>query len=438
MRTARNSRQTAVTTALDSGGMTQARITISGDTIGLEGITLTDAALAAFVSETPEADRPALAERALRIGLLTLANAGVSLSADVVKAEFERLTDRMEATQKRAAEALANTLRENFADVDGRLPRTLERFLGDDGQLRRITRDLFDENQRESALGKLNEILGKYFDGDGSRLAHLLDPTRAGSPLHQFRGEVTDEFRRLSERITALEEAKRARAEERARGTAKGADFEDALEERLGAMARGLGDLLEPTGTEGGDAMRSKKGDLVITIDPTRTRGKTLRIVVEAKDRSMPIGRMATELAEARANRSAAIALAVFTPHSAPTSVTPLALVGADVYATYDPETDDAVALEAAYRTARILALLTLRDAQVQLDAEAVTRSLEDLTRQVDCVRGLKTKLTHIGSTAREVSDALDLLRAGVLRSVKDLESQLAVVEADAGTSLTA
>jgi hypothetical protein len=418
--------------------MTQARITITRDTIDVDGLRLTDAALAAFVNETPEADRPALAERALRIGLLTLANAGVSLSADVVKAEFERLTDRMEATQKRAAEALATTLRENFADGDGRLPRTLERFLGDDGQLRRITRDLFDENQRESALGKLNEILGKYFDGDGSRLAHLLDPTRAGSPLHQFRGEVTDEFRRLSERITALEEAKRARAEERARGTAKGADFEDALEERLGAMARGLGDLVELTGTGGGDAMTSKKGDLVITIDPTRTRGVTLRIVVEAKDRPMPLGRMSAELAAARSNRSAAVALAVFTPHTAPASVTPLAMVGPDVYATYDPEADEAVALEAAYRTARILALLTLRDAPVQLDSEAVTRSLEDLTRQVDCVRSLKTKLTHIGSTAREVSDALDLLRVGVLRSVKDLESKLAIVEPDAASSLTA
>jgi hypothetical protein len=418
--------------------MTQARITVTRDTIDIEELRLTDASLAAFVAETPEADRGALTERALRIGLLTLANAGVSLSADVVKAEFEHLYDRMEQTQLRATEALAATLRENFADVDGRLPRTLERFLGDDGQLRRITRDLFDENQRESALGKLNEILGKYFDGDGSRLAQLLDPTRAGSPLHQFRGEVTDEFRRLSERITALEEAKRARAEERAKGTAKGADFEDALEERLGAMARGMGDLVELTGTEGGDAMRSKKGDLVITVDPTRTRGKALRIVVEAKDRSMPLSRMAMELGEARANRSAAVALAVFTPHSAPTSVTPLALVGPDVYATYDPLTDDAVALEAAYRTARILALLTLRDAPVQLDAEAVARSLEELTRQVDCVRGLKTKLTAIGSTAREVSDTLDLLRAGVLRSVKDLEAQLAVVEPENHGSLTA
>ena len=61
--------------------------------------------------------------------------------------------------------------------------------------------------------------MGKYFDGDGSRLAQLLDPTRQGSPLHQFRGEVTDEFRRLSERITAIEAGAKARAEERARGT---------------------------------------------------------------------------------------------------------------------------------------------------------------------------------------------------------------------------
>jgi hypothetical protein len=76
--------------------------------------------------------------------------------------------------------------------------------------------------------------------------------------------------------LAYLEEAKEARAEERAKGTAKGADFEDAIEERLGAMARGLGDLVELAGTEGGDAVTSKKGDLVITIDPTRTRGTTL------------------------------------------------------------------------------------------------------------------------------------------------------------------
>jgi len=56
--------------------MTQARITVTRDSIDIDGLRLTDASLAAFVAETPEADRGALAERALRIGLLTLANAG--------------------------------------------------------------------------------------------------------------------------------------------------------------------------------------------------------------------------------------------------------------------------------------------------------------------------------------------------------------------------
>lgn len=99
--------------------MTQARITVNRDTIEIDGLRLADAALAALVGETPEADRAAQSERALRIGLLTLANAGVSLSADVVKAEFERLYERMETNQVRAAETLAKTLRDNFADGDG-------------------------------------------------------------------------------------------------------------------------------------------------------------------------------------------------------------------------------------------------------------------------------------------------------------------------------
>ena len=183
-------------------------------------------------------------------------------------------------------------------------------------------------------------------------------------------------------------------------------------------MARGLGDLVERTGADGGDAMTSKKGDLVITIDPTRTRGTSLRIVVEAKDRPMPLGRMTKELAEARVNRSAAIAMAVFTPHTAPTAVAPLALVGLDVFATYDPEADDAVALEAAYRAARSSPsspLATPRSSSTRRPSPA--RSTILAARSTLCA-ARETKLTHIGSTAREVSDALDILRAGVLRSV--------------------
>src|SRR6266508_5978745 len=112
---------------------TEPRVAVFGDRITIEKLTLNDGPLARFVEETPEPERPGLAERAVRIGLLTLANQGVSISADVVRSEFERLHERMETTQQRAADALAATLREHFADGEGRLPRTLEQFLGDQG-----------------------------------------------------------------------------------------------------------------------------------------------------------------------------------------------------------------------------------------------------------------------------------------------------------------
>ena len=216
-------------------------VTIDGDRIVVEHLEIHDPQLAAFVAQRAATEQPGLVQRALRIGLETICNAGVSLTTDVVRAEFTRLTEHLEQTNARAAEALEQQLRANFADGDGRLPRTLEAFLGDEGKLRRLVGELFDPNRREGAMGQLRELLGRYFDGDASQLARLLDPTREGSPLHQFRNEVTGEFRGLRERLAALEAGEKARAEERARGTAKGTDFEDALGARLGELARGNG-----------------------------------------------------------------------------------------------------------------------------------------------------------------------------------------------------
>jgi hypothetical protein len=372
-----------------------------------------------------------LAANALRIGLQAIANAGSSANVDAVRAEFERMVEHLNATNARAAEALEASLRANFNE-DGRLPRTLEAFLGDSGRLQRLTADLFDPNRRDSAIGKLNELMGRYFDGDGSRLAQLLDPTREASPLYQFRNEVSGEFRSLGERITAIEAASRARSEERARGTAKGVEFEDALAERLAELAHGTGDFLERTGTDTGESLRSKKGDFVLTIDPSRTHGRELRVVIEAKDRSLSRRILAEELTAARTNRGAAIALAVFTPDHAPAGVAPFALVGSDVYGVYDAETDDGVGLEAAFRVARVMALLTLRDTAGHVDVAAVTEALQDVQFAVDNVRKMKSRLTSIGSAAQEVAALLDELRERVLASVRDIDDLVRAVDTPA------
>jgi hypothetical protein len=400
-------------------------IRVEGDRILIEHLVVSDAASAAFVSARAEPERPALLERALRIGLTALQDAGVSMNVDVVRREFETLLRQQEASNEKAAAALDGVLRQNFADVDGRLPRTLEKFLGDRGQLRAFVGELFDENSRESAIGRMRSLLGTYFDGDASRLSQLLDPTRLGSPLHQFRKEVSDGFSHLNERLTAIEAAAAARATERARSSAKGADFESLIGELLGDLVRGSGDVVDRTGDEAGDVARSKKGDFLLTMDPSMTRGADLRVVVECKDRAISGKAMRDELTEARRNRDAAVGLVIFTPAHAPAGIAPFDVRRGDVYCVIDPAAPDRAVLDAAIRLARLHALATLDEHADAMDARAIGAALMAIRGQLEAIRGLKMQLTSIGNVSREVSTGLDRLREGVLTQVGEAEQEL-------------
>ena len=119
-------------------------IRVEGDRLLIDRLTVADASVAAFVGDRDPAERPALVERALRIGLTALQEAGVTVNVDHIRREFESLLTQTQATNDKAARALDELLRQNFADGDGKLPRTLEKFLGDRGQLRSFVGDLFD------------------------------------------------------------------------------------------------------------------------------------------------------------------------------------------------------------------------------------------------------------------------------------------------------
>jgi hypothetical protein len=400
-------------------------VRLEGDRIVIERLSISDPTLAAFIGERPPAERGPIAERALRIGLIALQDAGVTVNVDAVRTEFERMMRQAEQVNERAASALEQTLRANFADGDGRLPRTLEKFLGDRGALRSMVDELFDERKRDSAIGRIGTMLERYFDGDSSKLAHLLDPTRLNSPMHQFRQEMAAGFKGLEERLVAIEAAAAARGAERARSAAKGLDFEDLLADMLGEIARGSGDLLDRTTLEAGSVMRSKKGDFVLTIDTAVARGCDLRVVIEAKDRPMSARAMREELREARENRGAAVAVAVFTPAHAPSGVAPFTVIGGDVYCVIDPETPEVATLEAAIRLARLLALASLAERDVTVDAAAIGAALIAIREQLELVQQMKSQLTSIANATRTVTMGLDEMRSGILARVAEAEAEI-------------
>ena len=400
-------------------------VRLEGDRIVIERLNLSDPTLAAFLGERPAGDRGPLVERALRIGLIALQDAGVTVNVDAVRSEFERMMRQAEQVNERAAATLEQTLRTNFADGDGRLPRTLERFLGDRGALRSMVDELFDETKRDSAIGRIGGMLERYFDGDSSKLAQLLDPTRLHSPMHQFRLEIAAGFKSLEERLVAIEAAAAARGAERAKSAAKGADFEELLGAMLGDIARGAGDLLDVTGLDTGTLLKSKKGDFVLTVDARVARGHDLRVVVEAKDRPMSMRAMRDELREARENRGAAVAVAVFTLAHAPTGVAPFTVVGGDVYCVVDPEAPEAANLEAAVRLARLLALASLAEREVEVDARAISSALTAIREELEVVRALKSQLTSISTATKAVWTGLDTMRSSILARVTDAESEI-------------
>jgi hypothetical protein len=173
--------------------------------------------------------------------------------------------------------------------------------------------------------------------------------------------------------------------------------------------------------------MTSKKGDFVQTLNAEATAGADLRVVVECKDRYVSGRAMRDELREAKSNRDAMVAVVVFTPAHAPAGIAPFDVRAGDVYCVVDPAAPDAATMEAAVRLARLLALQTLRERDVEVDAAAISEALKGVREQLENLRALKLALTSIGTSAKEVYVGLDRLRDGILARIAEAEAELRV-----------
>ena len=402
-----------------------AQVEVVGDHIRIASLELTDRALAGYLESRDAAERPDIVERALRVGLLSLQGASSSIDVDHVRRAFDKLLAEAADSNKRATAQVEEILRRTFVDEGGPMPATLERFLGDKGELARFTQDLFDENRRDSALGRLRTILDRYFDGDASKLALLLDPTRDASPLNTFRGEIVRRFDDVIQKIVELDASQKAAKGERKRGTAKGTDFESRVVAEYTEMLRATNDDIEGTGRLVGAVPDSMKGDAVITINGKDASAASLRIVVEVKDKAMTGPAIEKELSEARENRKAEIALMVFSEAAAPNGVAPFQISRHGVYCAVDPESPDLAVLEAAYRLARISALIRAKSEGSGADLTAVKEAIETLRSRVESVKEIKKTLTAIDSTTVKARDELDALRAAILAEIERIEEQV-------------
>lgn len=406
-------------------------------------LTIDDPDVIAWLAEFDEADRPAKAATALRIGVLALRQASGFVDRQALKDEGALLTATME---KQIAETMGTlvgpespimrTLDPKRADgLIAQLQAAVDAELSEHGEA--IT-GAFSLDDPASPLSRLVAYVRQ--SQDAVRKEFSLDDEASG--MWRLRKGLTDllaehekanaEFR---EQVNVKLAEMAARKSADARGTVHGLDFEAALVEYVTRHAEGAGDIATATGATTGIIKSEKVGDCVLELGPDCT-GAGVKVVFEAKQSgSYSIADALEEIDRARRNRAAQVGVFVFSSRTVPAGVASLQRFGKDVVVVWDsedPTTD--VYLDAAVILAKAMALDCHRASApgVDVDFLAIDKAIEAIAKRAEKTDQVRTWGQTIESTGRKIVDEMETAR-------KDLEKQVEVLRArveDARTAL--
>ncbi|MHC4473291.1 MAG: coiled-coil domain-containing protein [Planctomycetota bacterium] len=153
-------------------------------------LTVADPELVAELAAHREGkERELFALTALRIGILALRQARGRLDAETVRAESERLMDRLEVSlsshRDSVSRQVASSLKEYFDPESGRFNERVERLVRKDGELERMLR---------RQVGTEDSVLAKTLAdhlGESSPLMRVLSPTESRGILGRL-GETLE------------------------------------------------------------------------------------------------------------------------------------------------------------------------------------------------------------------------------------------------------
>ena len=370
-----------------------------------------------------ESDDPVAAIRqCLRIGARALRAAHITVDVDVIERSFHELETRFESRVTDAVDEIARTTSGLLNEEDGALTGTLSAFRAEFDQL---LGDTFDAGSKISVIAKIEELVLGTMKG-------LITPEIDDSPIGRLKkelvdtmqrevGDVAEEVRRVTEHLGMLD----ATADAYEHTTAKGFHYEDVVDECVGALAAGYGDLAACTGTESGSCA-SKVGDEVVTLNRDDTHGVEVRFTLEVKNRPLNMRKTMAELDQAIANRDALAAIAVFrSQEQAPTAV-PFQYNDNKAIAVLDPDDGDSSALRLAYMWARWTVRRQLASGEQEgVDLERISGLLDDAGHALERHTSIKRFHTQarksIDQAGEQVRDLVDEVHV----ALDELEAEL-------------
>jgi hypothetical protein len=399
---------------------TSGRVLVADGVVYVRELEEHDPEVVRVVAESE--DSVAAIRQCLRIGARALRAAHVTVDVDVIERSFQALETRFESRVTDAVDEIARTTSDLLDEDNGALTGTLSAFRAEFDQL---LGDTFDASSKLSVITKIEELVLCTMKG-------LITPEIDDSPIGRLKkelvdtmqremGDVADEVRRVTEHLGILD----ATADAYEHTTSKGFDYEDVVDECVGALAAGYGDLAACTGNESGSCA-SKVGDEVVTLNRDDTHGVEARFTLEVKNRTLNMRKTLAELDQALANRDALAAIAVFrSQEQAPTSV-PFQYNDDKAIAVLDPDDGDDSALRLAYMWARWTVRRRLAvGEQPGLDLERIAGLLEDACRALERHTAIKRFHTQARKSIDQAGEQVNDMVGEVHDTLDDLEAEL-------------
>ena len=399
-----------------------ARISISGTTVTIEDLEVDDGVLAELLRAQPEDRHDETVQRVLEVGARGLLTMGLGVDIAEVDARVRRSVDEVTTEARAQVEQVLLAARESFTehfDPDLRsslVGRALDEFAQwRDGFLRSFNPD-FTDSHTARFLDQVNDLLGPEGMLE-ARLRGMLDPDADGSALARLANSIDERFVELRDLLMH----ERGKQTESDRGTHKGFDFEDAIEEALRTTVRSAGCVVERTGRLKGDLGAEKLvGDFVVSLPSDR------RIVIEAKNagRINLTGKdgILEELDRAMANRSADFAICVSARDAFPREVGPLGVYGDRILIV---DEGDGTMLAVALRIAEMLLDKSSDRATADLDRGFLNDRMQRLRQLAQLFTNNRRSLTDIKTSVESVHGSLEQIRSELLFLVDEISHEI-------------
>jgi hypothetical protein len=226
----------------------------------------------------------------------------------------------------------------------------------------------------------------------------------------------------LAEKI----EAKLNLEEAHERSVHKGVPFEEVVQAELESIHGPLGDEVRRVSHDYGAVSKSQAGDFVVIVNPRETRGREVRIAVEAKTGKLTSPKAQAALDESIQNREAATGILVFGGvDDAPMGGRHYgSRPGGKFVVVYEPDEANPLALEVACRQARALAIASV-ESDARVEAAWLVEQCNQLSNLIERARDIK----HGANAARRGLDKIDStydeMRDAALVILDEIKSKL-------------